>query len=62
LQECGTKGSLRSTSYTPESAGECEGMNLHTPKATPTWGVGVPIDLGVKTNWIKEFFISLESY
>jgi len=28
----------------PRSARECERMNLHTPKATSTWGVGVPKD------------------
>jgi len=38
------EGDPRDTSYTPESAGECERMNLHTPKATPIWGVGVPKD------------------
>jgi len=26
------------------SAGECERMNPHTPKAIPTWGVGVSKD------------------
>jgi len=35
------EGELGGTSYTPGSARECEKMNLHTPKATPTWGVGV---------------------
>jgi len=30
--------------YTPGSARECERMNPHIPKATPTWGVGVPKD------------------
>jgi hypothetical protein len=39
-QEGGPEG----TSYTPRSAGECEKMNPHTPKATSTWGVGVPMD------------------
>jgi len=38
------EGDPGDTSYTPESARECERMNLHTPKATPTWGVGVPKD------------------
>jgi len=37
-------GDLGGTSYTPGSVGECERMNLHTPKATPTWGVEVPKD------------------
>ncbi len=27
-----------------ESAKECEGMNTHTPKATPTLGDEVPVD------------------
>jgi len=27
-----------------ESARECEGVDTHTPKATPTWGDGVPVD------------------
>jgi len=35
------EGNPGGTSYTPRSAGECERMNPHTPKATPTWGVGV---------------------
>jgi len=30
--------------HVPESARECEGMNLHTPKGTPTLGVGIPMD------------------
>jgi hypothetical protein len=34
----------RGTCYTPMNARECERMNLHTLKATPTWGVGVPKD------------------
>jgi hypothetical protein len=27
-----------------ESVKEYEGVNPHTPKATPTWGDGVPVD------------------
>jgi len=27
-----------------ESARECEGIDLHTPKGTPTLGIGVPVD------------------
>ncbi len=27
-----------------ESIRECEGVNTHTPKATPTLGDGVPVD------------------
>ncbi len=38
------EGDPRGTSYTPKSVGKCEKMNLHTPKATPTWGVRIPKD------------------
>jgi len=38
------KREVRETHLTPGSAGKCERMNPHTPKATPTWGVGVPMD------------------
>jgi len=38
------EGDPGNTSYTPRSVGECERMNSHTPKVTPTWGVGVPKD------------------
>jgi hypothetical protein len=44
LQGCRPKGSLGVTSETPGSEGECEGVNHHTPKATPTLGDGVPVD------------------
>jgi len=56
LQRCGPRESLGVTSHTPGSVGTCEGVNPHTPKATPTLGDGVPgglpklqrINLGVK--------------
>ncbi len=41
------KGSPRVTSHTPgsvRSAKEYKGVNLHTPKATPTLGDGVLVD------------------
>ncbi len=44
LQGCGPKGSLRVTSETSGSEGECEGVSHHTPKETPTLGNGVPVD------------------
>jgi len=55
LQGCEARGSPRIkarkssgvTSHTPEnvrSAREYEGVNPHTPKATPTLGDGVPVD------------------
>jgi len=31
-------------SHAPRSARECEGIDPHTPKGTPTLGVGVPMD------------------
>jgi hypothetical protein len=51
LQGCGPRGK-------PESAKECEGIDPHTPKGTPT----LKAIAEVKTQWIEEFFISLESY
>ncbi len=44
LQGCGPRGSSGVTSETPGSVGKCEGVSLHTPKATPTLGEGVPVD------------------
>jgi hypothetical protein len=47
LQGCGPKGSRGATSHTPgsvRSVRECEGVNTHTPKATPTLGDGVSVD------------------
>jgi len=44
LQGCEPRGSPRVTSETPGSVGECEGVSLHTPKATPKLGEGVPVD------------------
>jgi hypothetical protein len=44
LQGCGPKGSPGLTSWTPGSVGKREGVNPHTPKATPALGDGVPVD------------------
>jgi len=44
LQECGLKGSPGVTSQTPGSVRKCEGVNPHTPKATPTLGDGISVD------------------
>jgi len=44
LQGCGPRRSPRVTSEIPGSVGECEGVRLHTPKATPKLGEGVPVD------------------
>jgi hypothetical protein len=64
----GQEGSLGVTFHAPGSAKECEGMNPHTPKQTPIFGVGIPNGLsnfqraiaGVKIHWIEAFFISLK--
>jgi hypothetical protein len=47
------EGGLGGTSYTPESAGERERMNLHTPKWTPTWGVRVMMDSQIFKEWLQ---------
>ncbi len=44
LQGCGPRESPRVTSHTLGSVGKCEGVNLHTPKATPTFGDGALVD------------------
>jgi hypothetical protein len=57
------------TFHAPKSVGECEGMNLHTPKWAPTLGIGVLLNSqifkgkfqGVKTHWIDKKIISLET-
>jgi hypothetical protein len=46
------KRQLVITSHTPESVRKCEGVNPHTPKATPTLGDGVLVDF---RNFIKQF-------
>jgi len=38
------RGSPGVTSHTLGSVEKCEGVSPHTPKATPTWGDGVPVD------------------
>jgi len=44
LQGCEPRKSPGITSHTPESVEKCEGVNLHTPKATPTLGSEVLVD------------------
>jgi len=44
LQGCEPKESPGVTSHIPGSVEKCEGVNPHTPKATPTLGDGVPMD------------------
>jgi len=44
FQRCRPRGSPGVTSHTPGSVRKCEGVNPHTPKATPTLGDEVPVD------------------
>jgi len=44
LQGYWPKGSLKVTSHTPGSVRKCEGVNLHSAKATPTLGDGVSME------------------
>jgi hypothetical protein len=43
----GQEGNSGVTFHAPRSVKECEGMNPHTPKGTPTLGVGVPMDFRI---------------
>jgi len=38
------EGSPEVTLHAPENVGKCEGMNPHTPKATPTLGTIIPVE------------------
>jgi len=40
----GQEGSPRVMPHAPGSARECERIDLHTPKGTPTLGIKVPMD------------------
>jgi hypothetical protein len=43
-KSAGQEGSPGVTFHAPRSVKECEGMNPHTFKGTPTLGVGLPMD------------------
>jgi len=43
----GQEGNMGVTLHTLESVGECEGMNLHTPKWAPILGIGVSMDFQI---------------
>jgi hypothetical protein len=49
------------TAHAFENVGKCEGMNLHTPKGSPTLINGLlklqRAIIGVTTQWLEEFFI-----
>jgi hypothetical protein len=44
LQGCESRESPGVTSHAPRSVRKCEGVNPHTPKATPTLGDGILMD------------------
>jgi hypothetical protein len=46
-ESAGQEGILGVTFHAPRSAKECEGMNPHTPKGTPTLGVGILMDFRI---------------
>jgi hypothetical protein len=68
-KSAGQEGSPGVTFHAPGNAKECEGMNPHTPKGTPTLKVEVSVDSQifrkrlqmVKSNWIEVILISLKS-
>ncbi len=59
----GQEGSSGVMPHAPGSARECEGIDLHIPKGTPTLGVGVLVDSqmfierlqGSKPNGLKSY-------
>ncbi len=45
------------------SAGECEGMSAHTPKWTPTLGIGVPMECQIfKEHFERSKLIGLKTF
>jgi len=50
----GQKGSPRVIFHAPGSLKECEGMNFHIPKWTPTLGVGVLMDSQILREELQE--------
>jgi len=68
LQGCGPRGKLGVAQHIPGSVRRCEGMNLHTSKEFHfrSWSPDGLLNLqraiaGIKTQWLEEFFISMES-
>jgi hypothetical protein len=53
-KSAGQEGNPRVTFYAPTSAKKCEWMNPHTPKGTPTLGVGVPVDSQIFKEQLQE--------
>ncbi len=53
MQKCEPKVKFESHISCSQSVGECEGMNLHTPKWAPTLGVGVLMDSQIFRGWLQ---------
>jgi hypothetical protein len=53
LWRCGPRVGPGVTFHALESVGDCEGMNLHTPKWTPTLGIGVLMDSLIFREWLQ---------
>jgi hypothetical protein len=63
MERCGPRMQLRSHIHTPEITGECEGMNPHTPKWVPTFGVRVLMHIQVLREQLERSkFIGLKKY
>jgi len=59
----GQKGSLGVTFHALGSVGDCEGMNLHTPKWIPTLGVEVPMNFKIFKKQLQgSKFIGLKNF
>jgi hypothetical protein len=54
MERCGLGVQPGSHIHTLGRAGECEGMNPHPPKWTPTLGVGVLIDSRIFKEQLKK--------
>jgi hypothetical protein len=53
----------RSHKHAPKNTRECEGIDPHTPKGTPTLGVGVSVNSQIfKKRFQKSKPIALKSY
>jgi len=55
----GQEGSLGGRPHAPRSVRQCEGIDPHTPKGLLNVQKSI---IRVKTQWIKELFISLKRY
>jgi hypothetical protein len=52
-KDAGQKWSLGVTFHALGNVGECEGMNPHTRKWTPIFGIEVPMDFRILKGWLQ---------